>query len=79
MQESVALATDSQVKNLVNSRTAAEIEKASVVDDVFVQYFNDMIQGKISIEEGTKKLSEDWRSQGGDEILEAVNAIYQAK
>ena len=79
VQESVALATDSQVKNLVNSRTAAEIEKASVVDDVFVQYFNDMIQGKISIEEGTKKLSEDWRSQGGDEILEAVNAIYQAK
>ena len=76
IQETVELATDSQVKNLINTRTATEIEKASVVDDVFVQYFNDMIQGKISIEEGAQKLSEDWRSQGGEEILEAVNAAY---
>ena len=79
MQESVVIATDSQVKNLINSRTATEIEKASVVDDVFVQYFNDMLQGKIGIEEGAQKLSEDWRSQGGEEILEAVNAVYHAK
>lgn len=76
MQESVVTATDSQVKNLINTRTATEIEKASVVDDVFVQYFNDMLQGKISIEEGAQKLSADWRSQGGEEILEAVNAVY---
>lgn len=79
MQESVVTATDSQVKNLINSKTATEIEKASVVDDVFVQYFNDMLQGNISIEEGAQKLSEDWRSQGGEEILEAVNAVYHAK
>ena len=50
-----------------------------MVDDVFVQYFNDMLQGNISIEEGAQKLSEDWRSQGGEEILEAVNAVYHAK
>lgn len=79
VQETVELATDSQVKNLINTRTATEIEKASVVDDVFVQYFNDMLQGKIGIEEGAQKLSEDWRSQGGEEILEAVNAVYHAK
>ncbi len=76
MQKSVEIATGSQVKNLINSRTAIEIEKASVVDDVFVQYFNDMLQGKIGIEEGAQKLSADWRSQGGEEILEAVNAVY---
>ena len=79
MQESVVTPTDRQVKNLINSKTATEIEKASVVDDVFVQYFNDMLQGNISIEEGAQKLSEDWRSQGGEEILEAVNAVYHAK
>lgn len=78
-QESVITATDSQVKNLINQKTAVEIEKASVVDDIFVQYFNDMLQGKIGIAEGTKKLSEEWRSQGGNEILEAVNEYYHSK
>lgn len=78
-QESVELATQCQVKNLVELKTAVEIEKASVVDDIFVQYFNDMLQGKIGIEEGTQKLCADWRSQGGDEILEAVNEYYHSK
>lgn len=78
-QETVTIATDSQVKNLINQKTAVEIEKASVVDDIFVQYFNDMLQGKIGIEEGAKKLSEEWRAQGGEEILEAVNEYYHSK
>ena len=49
------------------------------MDDLFLKYLNDMLQGFLSIEEGAQKLSEDWRSQGGEEILEAVNAVYHAK
>ena len=47
------------------------------VDDIYTQYFSDMLQGKLSIEEGVEQLSKSWRSQGGEEILEAVNAEYQ--
>ena len=76
--ETVEIATECQVKNLINQKTTVEIDKASVVDDVFVQYFTDMLNGKIDIEEGAKQLSEAWRSQGGDEILESVNEVYHA-
>lgn len=74
--ESVELATQCQVKNLIQQKTTAEIEKGSIVDDVYTQYITDMLQGKIGIEEGAEQLSKDWRSQGGDEILEALNAAY---
>lgn len=47
------------------------------MDDIYTQYFSDMLQGKLSIEEGGEQLSKSWRSQGGEEILEAVNAEYQ--
>ena len=77
-QNSVTIATDSQVKNLIGQKTAAEIDKASIVDTVFVEYFTDMLNGKIDIEEGAKQLSKEWRSQGGEEILKAVNEYYQA-
>ena len=36
-----------------------------------------MIQNRVSVEEGVKKLSEKWRSQGGDELLKALNDIYK--
>lgn len=77
-QKSVEIATDSQVKNLIGQKTAVEIDKASIVDTVFVEYFTDMLNGKIDIEEGAKQLSKEWRAQGGDEILKAVNEYYQA-
>ena len=54
-----------------------EIENGAAVDDIYTQYFSDMLQGKLSIEEGVEQLSKSWRSQGGEEILEAVNAEYQ--
>lgn len=74
--ESVEIATKALVTNLVKQKTNAEINNGGAVNDVFVQYFSDMLQGKISIEEGVKKLSSEWRAQGGEEILTEVNEVY---
>ena len=73
----VDLATQCQVPNLIKQKTQVEIENGAAVDDIYTQYFSDMLQGKLSIEEGVEQLSKSWRSQGGEEILEAVNAEYQ--
>ena len=66
------------MENLIKQKTPVEIENASVAGDVFTQYFTDMLQGKIDIDEGAKKLSEAWRTQGGEKILESVNEVYHA-
>lgn len=76
--DTVKVAVQCQVKNLVKQKTPAEISDGSAVNDIFIQYFSDMLQGKVSIEEGAGRLSKDWRSQGGDKILEEVNAAYKA-
>ena len=76
---SVELATQAQVPNLVNQKTPLEIENGSTLNDVFIQYFSDMLQGKIGIEEGAQQLSESWRSQGGEEMLAELTEAYNAQ
>lgn len=76
--DSVELATECQVKNLIKQKTPLEISEGATLNDIFVQSFSDMLQGKISIEDGAAKLSKDWRSQGGNDILEEVNEAYKA-
>ncbi len=76
--ESIALATQAQKPSLVKQRTPVEIEYQSALTDIYNQYFIDMLYGNISIEEGVAQLTEEWRSQGGDEMLADLNAAYQA-
>ena len=75
--ETVALATKAQRPNLIKTIPPIEIEKSGVLNDIYIQAFSDMIQSRVSVEEGVKKLSEKWRSQGGDELLKALNDIYK--
>lgn len=77
--ETVELATKCQVPNLVKQKTPAEISDKSALNDIFIQYFSDMLQGKIGIEEGQKKLDAEWRANGGDAVLEEVTAAYRAQ
>lgn len=76
--ETVKLASECQIQNLIKQKTPAEIQEGSAVNDIFIQYFSDMLQGKIGIEEGVARLGKEWRNQGGNEILKAVNEVYQA-
>lgn len=75
---SVTLATQAQKPSLIKQKTAKEVELGSALNDIFTQYFIDMLQGNVSIEDGAKQLSEEWRSQGGDELLQELNEVYQA-
>ncbi|MCM3112171.1 extracellular solute-binding protein [Lederbergia lenta] len=76
-KESVEIATENMIPNLVNVTTNEEIENNSILDEIFNQYFIEMITGKIDIEEGMAKLSEKWRDQGGNKVLDAVNKTYK--
>lgn len=76
--QSVELASKALKENLIKQKTPTEISDGNAVNDIFIQYFSDMLQGKMSIEEGAVKLSAEWRSQGGDTILKEVNEAYQA-
>lgn len=76
-RESVEIASKYIVPNLVNVTAAAETEYGGVVQEIYDQYFMDMMMGKIDIETGVAELSKKWREQGGDKILEEVNQLYQ--
>lgn len=76
--DTVKLASECQVPNLIKQKTPAEIQEGSAVNDIFIQYFSDMLQGKVGIEEGVAQLGKEWRNQGGEEILKEVNEVYQA-
>jgi len=76
--ESIELATAAQKPSLIKQKTPAEVEYASALNDIYNQYFIDMLYGNISIEDGVKQLSDEWRSQGGDDMLAELNAVYAA-
>ncbi|GGD64277.1 extracellular solute-binding protein [Paenibacillus nasutitermitis] len=77
-QQSVELATQYFVPNLVPRKTDAEIELGSTVNDIYNQYFLDILSGKVEIDKGLAELSKKWRQQGGDEILKDVNEAYHS-
>jgi len=75
--ETTNLATSAIVPNLIKYTTPAEITYSSIVNDIYQQYFVDMLTVKISIQQGTAALSRDWRAQGGDRILADVTTAYR--
>ncbi|RJX38656.1 extracellular solute-binding protein [Paenibacillus pinisoli] len=83
-KESVEIATSNLVPNLVNVTTPEEIEMGGVfgkgiLSELANQYYFDMISGKVDIDKGLAELSKKWREQGGDKVLAAVNAAYEAQ
>ena len=77
--ESIDLATQDQKPNLIKQKQPMEVEYGSALDDIYNQYFIDMLYGNISIEDGTAQLIADWHSQGGDEVLAELNSVYAGK
>lgn len=76
--ESIDLATQAQKPSLIKQKTPLEIENGTALDDIYNQYFIDMLTGKLEIEDGAKKLSAEWRSQGGEELLAELNEVHKA-
>lgn len=75
--ESIDLATKAQKPSLIKQKTPLEVEYGTALNDIYNQYFIDMLYGNISIEEGVANLSDEWRSQGGEELLAELNAAIK--
>lgn len=76
--ESVKIASEVQIKNLIMQVPDTQVEFGKVVGDIYDQYFIDLIQGKVDIDKGVEELSKKWRAQGGDKILAEVQQIYDS-
>lgn len=74
--ESIELAKEAQMPNLVKQKTPADIEYGSTVNDIYQQTFSDILQGSLTVEAAAEFLSSEWRSQGGDEILADAQEVY---
>jgi len=78
-KDSVRLASENMKPNLVKLRTPAEIEFSGVVNELYYQYFTNMMIGKLDIDTGVAELGKKWREQGGSKILEEVNQAFKDK
>ena len=77
--ESVAIASAVMVPTMLNTLPDTRVELGSILDDIYAQYFIDMITGRLSIDEGIERLTTEWRRQGGDRVLEEAQAIFDAQ
>ncbi len=75
--DSVKLATEAQKKNLIPKMLPAAVEYGSALDDLVTQAQMEMLTGDSPIEEIIKKLGEDWRLEGGDEVLSEAQEAYE--
>ncbi|NOU86005.1 extracellular solute-binding protein [Paenibacillus sp. LMG 31460] len=78
-KESVRIATENMKPNLINVTKKSETEFKGVLDELYYQYFNKMLMGKIDIDTSIAELGKKWREQGGSKVLEEVTAAYKAK
>ncbi len=76
-KQSVELASKYIMPNLVATMTPAEIKYGSALNDLYNQYFLNMLNGKIDIDKGVEELGQKWRQQGGDEVLKQVTEAYK--
>ena len=76
--QSVVVANQNVLPNLVPFTLDAELEYSGVLDELVNQYFIDILMGKIGIDEGLAQLSEKWRAQGGNKVLAAVGEAIGA-
>lgn len=74
--DSVAFASQYQVDNIIPLQTASEIEFKGLLDEIYNEKFIMMLTGEVSIDEGIANLSAEWRDQGGDQVLQEVQEIY---
>jgi len=75
--DSVKVASQYFVPNLVNRKTDAEIEYGKAANEVYNQYFVNLLNGKLDVDKGIAELGQKWRQAGGDKILKEVGEEYR--
>ena len=77
--ETIELAQQAQLPNLVEVKTEAEVEYGMALGSLFDQTVINILQGNVSVDEGIAKLSQEWRAQGGTDVLADLQAAVDAK
>lgn len=75
--DSVKVASKYIMPNLINKKTDAEVEFGKAVNEVYNQYFVNLLNGKLDVDKGITELGQKWRQAGGDKILKAVTEEYK--
>ncbi|TVY07807.1 extracellular solute-binding protein [Paenibacillus cremeus] len=75
--DSVKVASKYIMPNLVNKKTNAEIEYGKAVNEVYNQYFVNLLNGKLDVDKGIAELGQKWRQAGGDKILKDINEEFK--
>jgi putative aldouronate transport system substrate-binding protein len=75
--DSVKVASQYFVPNLVTKKTEAEIEFGKAVNEVYNQYFVNLLNGKLDVDKGIAELGQKWRQAGGDKILKEISDEYK--
>ncbi|SFS46118.1 ABC-type glycerol-3-phosphate transport system, substrate-binding protein [Paenibacillus sp. BC26] len=75
--DSVKIASQYFVPNLITRRTDSEIEYGKAVNEVYNQYFVNLLNGKLDVDKGIEELGKEWRQAGGDAILTEINEEYK--
>ena len=76
--DSVVVATRNQMPNLVPFFPDSEIEYSGIVTEIYNQYFMDIMLGNVDLDAGISELKAKWRDQGGQKILDDLNAYHKA-
>ncbi|MCC2686848.1 MAG: transporter substrate-binding protein [Paenibacillaceae bacterium] len=74
--ESVKVASADIVPNLVGLEPDVQVKNAKVLDSIYNEYFAKMVTGQGNLDANIKELSQKWRSQGGNDVLKAVQDLY---
>jgi ABC-type glycerol-3-phosphate transport system substrate-binding protein len=74
--ESVKVASADIVPNLVGLEPDVQVKNAKVLDGIYNEYFAKMVTGQGDLDANIKELGQKWRSQGGNDVLNAVQDLY---
>ena len=73
--ESVEIASAAMVPTMLFSIPDSQVEFGSILQDIYNQYFLDMVTGRLSVDDGIERMTTEWRRQGGDAVLAEAQQI----
>ena len=74
---SVEVASRNQVLNLIPLMPDKQVELGGILDDLYNEYFVNILTGRLPLEAGAKELFAKWRDQGGTAVLAEAQTLYK--
>lgn len=74
---SVEIASRNFLDNLIDFVPTAQVELGAQVEDIYNEYFMNMMMGKIDLETGYEEMRQKWYDNGGEEIIAEAQKLYK--